>query len=457
MSVYQKPPSLLWYIDFVIEGVTYRNSPRTTDKAEALKIENDLKMEIRAQIAKRRTLSGKDCTFGEAADTYWQEHGRHTRAADALDSDLERIVLLVGPLKMCSAITRADERRIRGVLRAGERAPESGNLGRPLRTKGKYAAKTINDTVDLMGRVLTYVEESLDTSFPYRRPNKVSSRGSDREIERPRHRHMSFEEQWRLEKVMDPDLTDMVHFAIETGMRSDALCSLRWGQIGWSQCTVTFMLKAEGQESEEKPHTVDLTVEAMAILYRRLAMHHEERVGSDHVFMLRSKREYWYNNQRRLKGQLIAVAPFLFLRRFKAACEKIEIVDLNVHDFRRTAGRRIYDEEGSDIEAARALLGHSDIKQTQNYLGVTGTAINSHLRRRSARTKLTMTELNAAAKKIDAVPGSRAYALRLVLLGEAGVREELPPTKPSPRAVSSAQQEHSRHPSSRARRLSSRT
>src|SRR5205085_2805326 len=104
-------------------------------------------------------------------------------------------------------------------------------------------------------------------------------RQTEREIERPRYRYLSFEEQWRLEKVMDPDLKDMVLFAIEVGIREAELCKLAWSAIDWVLCTVTFALKAEGLG--EKMHTVRLTKEMMAILYARRAMHDREGVQSN--------------------------------------------------------------------------------------------------------------------------------------------------------------------------------
>jgi integrase len=254
-----------------------------------------------------------------------------------------------------------------------------------------------------------------DTTFNLRREPR--HRGdSDREKEGVRHRRLTYEEQRRLEKVMDPDLADMVLFDLETGMREEELCTLTWGQIEWSLCQVTFELKVRGRDPVM--HTVDLIEEAMAILYRRLAMHEAEGVGvtsNDRVFMLRLLKDNTLNGKTRHAGDLISVSPRLLIDRFRKARKAALIDDLVVHDLRRTAGRRVYDEEGSDIEAARAFLGHVDVETTKRYLGVTGTSINKHLRRRSARARLAKAELDAAAANAGAAPGTREHALHLVV------------------------------------------
>ncbi|WGD51463.1 tyrosine-type recombinase/integrase [Bradyrhizobium sp. CB1650] len=351
-----------------------------------------------------------DMPFGEAAQIYWEQQGQFTRNAAALDGYLARTVQLVGPDKMCSTITRNDERQIRAALRRGERPAGIGKKGRPLTIAGTYRPKSINGYTDLIGTVVNWV----GIIPPYRWAHRRRRGETDREIVRPRFRWLSFEEQWRLDKVMERDLKDVVLFAIDVGMREDVLSQLTWGAIDWSLCTVTFRLKVAG--ADDKMHTVDLTEQAMQILYARRALHAREGVKSDRIFLLRARRNHWHQSQLRKKGELIEFAPQLLYRRFIEACDAAGVQDMVFHDLRRTAGRRIYDEEGSDIEAARALLGHVNIKTTQDYLGVTGTAINPHLRRRSARAKLALAELESAAQRTDAAPGSRAHVLHDVLM-----------------------------------------
>ncbi|MDE5444406.1 tyrosine-type recombinase/integrase [Bradyrhizobium sp. CSA207] len=418
VNVYLHTGSRFWQMLFEVNGKPYRKSSRTTSKREAIAKAKRWKAEVLAERAERRPAAWSDARpptalpdmpFGEAAQIYWDQQGQFTRNAEALDGYLARIVQMVGPDKMCSTIARDDERRIRAALRRGERPEGIGKLGRPLKVTGAYRPRSINGYTDLIGTVLNWVE----IIPPYRWGRRRRRDETDREIVRPRYRWLTFEEQWRLDKVMEPDLKDAVLFAIDVGIREDELSKLTWSAIDWALCTVTFPLKAKG--TDEKMHTVDLTEEAMAILYARRALHKREGVRSDRIFLLRARRNHWHQGELRKKGELIEFSPQLLYRRFIEACGAAGVQDMLFHDLRRTAGRRIYDEEGSDIEAARALLGHVDIKTTQDYLGVTGTAINPHLRRRSARAKLALAELEAAARRTDAAPGSRAHVLHDVL------------------------------------------
>ena len=231
---------------------------------------------------------------------------------------------------------------------------------------------------------------------------------------------MSIEEQWRLRRVMDSDLYDAVLFAIETGIREYELCDLAWSAIDWSSGTVTFPLKAEGLEL--RMHTLELTIDTMKMLYARQALHEREGVTSGKIFMVRARIDSWYGGRKRRKGELIELHPGSYYLRFSGACEDAGIVDLTVHDLRKTAARRIYEE--SDIEAARALLGHTDIGQTQEYLGVTGVTINPHLRKRSARANFALAELDAAAMQADPTPGTREHTLKAVLSGPPARRRK---------------------------------
>jgi len=124
-------------------------------------------------------------------------------------ADLERIVLMVGPERMCSTITSKDRIDIRTRLRDGIRPPGIGKRGRPLKDPNTYGTKRINDYSDLIPRIIHHAEVMRETTFNLRRERRHPG-DSDREKEGVRHRKLKFEEQRRLEKVMDRDLADMV-------------------------------------------------------------------------------------------------------------------------------------------------------------------------------------------------------------------------------------------------------
>lgn len=416
MGVYLHKNSPYWQIEFRIDGLTYRESSKTKNKAEALRLEKKKKKDIRAEIALHPVTERADCTFSQAAQMYWNDQGENTRDADALEADIERIVLMMGPDKMCSQIGHADELRIRASLRKGERPQGIDGKGRPLKVAGMYQPSTINDYIDLVPRILNHVERVLETTFPFK--PRGDKDDTNREIERARHRYLKFEEQWKLNKVVDMHLRHMVEFDIETAMRSGALCSATWQQIDWSQCVITFDLKAPGKAPLQ--HEVLLTKPAMEILYARKALYAREGIHTKFIFLLPSRNTHWKggvkrkDGVKRVKGELIPVGTHLLYRRFTDACEQAGVPDMIVHDLRRTAARRVYDECG--IEAARVLLGHTDVRQTQDYLGVKSTEINQALLKRSARGKAALAELDAAASGSKSVAtDDRTRTLRLVV------------------------------------------
>jgi integrase len=410
VTVYLHKNSPYFQIEFMIDGVVYRESSKTKKKAEALRLEKKMKKDIRAEIALHPVTERADCTFSQAAQMYWNDQGENTRDADALDADIERIVLMMGGDKMCSQIRHADELRIRASLRKGERPPGIEGKGRPLKVAGMYQPSTINDYIDLVPRILNHVERVLETTFPFK--PRGDKDDTNREIERVRTRYLKFEEQWKLNKVMDMHLRHMVDFDIETGMRSDELCSATWQQIDWSQYIITFNLKAKGKAP--LPHEVLLTKPAMKILNARKALYAREGIDSEFIFLLPSGNTNLKEGVKRVKGELIPVGTHLLYRRFTDACEQAGVPDMIVHDLRRTAARRVYDECG--IEAARVFLGHTDVRQTQDYLGVKTTEINPALLKRSARGEAALAELDAAASGSKSVAtDDRTRALRLVV------------------------------------------
>lgn len=409
-NVYKHANSRFLQMEFEHEGKPYRKSSKTTSWHEAEARFKKWKAAILSDLSEKPTRVLPDMTFGEAAELYWDQNGQFTRKAEALDRQIAIAVQMVGQDSMCSNYTRSVERELRTTLRRGEMPAEISGRGRPKQNEDRYKAKTINGYTGLINRILNWAEAELEIKFPHRTGPRRDRSETDRDIARPRHQIMSFEQQWRLRAVLDANMYDALLFAVDTGIRERELCELTWSAIDWTLCTATFPLKAEG--GDPKMHTVELLPETMERLYARRAMHKREGVKSQRIFMIRARRDDFTRGRR--KGDLIEIHWQTFYNRFVEACEEANIEDLTVHDLRRTAGQRVFDE-GADIEAARALLGHTDIRQTQDYLGVTGTTINPHLRKRSARAQLALAELDAAAARIETTPGTREHTLKEVL------------------------------------------
>jgi len=155
--VYRHKGSRNWQIAFQVDGTTYRRSSRTTNSRQAIAQAKHWRAAVLAARTERPPVASPDMTFDEAAQIYWEQHGQFTRSAAALAGNLARLVRMVGPDRLCSTISRNDERQIRAVLRQGVRPEGIGQRGRPLEVAGAYRPKTINHYTDLIGTVLNWV------------------------------------------------------------------------------------------------------------------------------------------------------------------------------------------------------------------------------------------------------------------------------------------------------------
>ncbi|UVO30339.1 tyrosine-type recombinase/integrase [Bradyrhizobium arachidis] len=236
--------------------------------------------------------------------------------------------------------------------------------GRKPSKPGAYKAKTTNKYLGLVLTVLNHAERILKTDFPDKpRPSDKDDDGVPLlEPVQPRSRYLTPEEERRLEEACkdEPDLMDMWKADLQLGLRETNLCEARWENYDKDARLLTVYLKAKGQE--DLPHQVYITDEALEILKRREGLHPE------FIFTLPCRIANWLDGEFRKKGEHIPVLPALFYSRMKEAWTKAKIKNLIIHDFRRTAARRVYLEK--DIYAAKVFLGHRDIETTADYISL---------------------------------------------------------------------------------------
>jgi integrase len=201
------------------------------------------------------------------------------------------------------------------------------------------------------------------------------------EIERPRHRYLKAEEEKKLEATSEPDLIDMWKFDLETGFRESNLCDARWSWFdpdeGEHGTIIVDDVKANG--SSPLPHTVMLSREAREILDRRRG------INDEFIFTLPCRTSGWFDDVLRNKGTHILVSRTLLYDRMSEAWTAAGISNLIIHDFRRTAARRIY--FAKDLYAAQVFLGHRDSKTTHDYIGLGPKDLGQAISRRSERKR----------------------------------------------------------------------
>lgn len=162
-----------------------------------------------------------------------------------------------------------------------------------------------------------------------------------------RKRVLKDEEEEKLLKKLPPKLQRIVTIALNTGMRKMEILSLEWKDTNLDKREVLIITEKSKTKTERRIPLNDKTLKCFQVLKA-------ENGSSQYVFpSSNSKTEYMTDIQ----------------KPFKRACKKAEIENLHFHDLRRTFGTRLH-YANVPLYHIMLLLGHSDLKTTQRYLGL---------------------------------------------------------------------------------------
>jgi integrase/recombinase XerD len=155
----------------------------------------------------------------------------------------------------------------------------------------------------------------------------------------------------------------MILVALDTGARVDELLTLDRSRVDFDNLLVTFRGKGR------KDRTVPFSVELRKTLYRFLQKHQ-----FDLVFCSQQGGKMLYDNAR---------------RDFKTLLEKagIDKVDGSWHSLRRTFATNYIRENGNPLKLQR-LLGHTTLRQTNEYVKLVTTDLESESHRTSILNRL---------------------------------------------------------------------
>ena len=311
----------IWHVEKVIAGQLVRCSTGEAelDQAErylAKLIEDTRKVKVYGERIER--------TFDEASARYIDEYS-HKRSLDRDIVSLKAVMPYIGDMEL---------RRI-----------HSGVLDEFIKTRKKAGIKagTLNRDLSIIKRVLKLCAELwrdengrpwLDTA-----PMLVKVQGEKR-----KPRPISWLEQKRLLEPMPLYLANMCLFMLNTGLRDQELCSLKW-------------------ENECKVQDMDATV---FIITEETAKNCCER-----IVPLNSIAQSIVNSQRGnnsayvfdFKGDKLSR---LNNRAWRSAVKASGLTGVRVHDLRHTFGMRLR-AEGISLEDRQDLLGHHSGNITTHY------------------------------------------------------------------------------------------
>ncbi|MER5388345.1 tyrosine-type recombinase/integrase [Saccharopolyspora sp. NPDC002686] len=188
--------------------------------------------------------------------------------------------------------------------------------------------------------------------------------------------YLSVDHTAKMDKHLTEDYKDAVDFMLETGLRPGELTGLHAHRVdrssGWLLVAETYVFKRKEIRpwpKDKDARTVPLSAKADAILDRRLASRNlNEGCGIPHiggekcshplVFLTASGRPM---NRDTLNYHL------------RKACDAAGITRKTAYTTRRGYATRLA-EAGLDVFELARLMGHEDIKQTQEYVQQTSTA-----------------------------------------------------------------------------------
>jgi len=162
-----------------------------------------------------------------------------------------------------------------------------------------------------------------------------------------------------LKHIHDKDLSDLVQFAVNTGLRQGELISLEWSQINFKERFLILDNRNHLTKSK-KVRTVPLNIKALQVLTER-----ERNKKGSNVFT--------YNEE--------IINPDALSRKFKVYVLNSKLnKKLNFHSLRHTFASWLV-QKNVPIQQVQQLLGHSDLRTTLIY---------SHLRPEDLRNSVDL-------------------------------------------------------------------
>lgn len=280
-------------------------------------------------------------TLTSALDRYAREV-TPTKKASSRDSELRRVEIL----KRClggyslAALTSDLIADFRDRRLAGDIDPKTG-------TRKPRASNTIRLELALLSHVFTIAIKEWRLGLTY---NPVQN------IRKPapgpgRNRRLSAEEETqllvRVDRHSNPMLRWIVRIALETGMRSSEITSLRRSQVDTKRRIVRLL-----ETKNTSPRTVPLTITANS-LFEEALNYSVRPIDTDLIF---------FGEPGRKGGR----GPYEFNKVWGGIKAEIGLKDFRFHDLRHEAVSRFVEGGLGDQEVA-AISGHKSMQMLKRY------------------------------------------------------------------------------------------
>jgi integrase len=304
----------IWWLDYYDQGrQRVQESSHSTNRRDAEQLFALRKSEIFRGIYKRPVK----ITFGEFGERY-MVHAKANKRSWLRDEQM------LGNLKKFFG----SERQLADVTPAEIE-------GYKLHRRAEVSGSTVNRELALLKRMFNL---AIDWDL-FRDINPVRRVKFFRELNTG-VRVVSPDEEGKLLRNAAPYIQDMIRFALNTGLRTGEIFTLRWSDVDFEKSILNVFAP-----KTQKTRAVPINSEARKVL---------------EAWALGRKCEFVFYN-------LETGKPFVDLKSgFGRACRKAKIDGVTWHTLRHTFASRLVNR-GVDIVTVQQLLGHSAVTVTMRY------------------------------------------------------------------------------------------
>jgi integrase len=326
MTVYKRPDSPFYLIEFVYKGERHRFSSETTSKAEAQAIEAERKKQLKDEIVHGKLT---DMTLAEGMDRYTVEVVKLSKSDGTRElSTYKRLMAFFGADTLLSQISAARVSEFKRQLLEDGMKPASIN---------RYTAN--------LRAILYRAQEEWGALATVPKISALEAKNG-------RLRFLDEEEEARLLHHAPLYLRRLITFLIGTGARRGEALNLTWGDVDLAsnaRAAVTFIKTKNG---EDRRVPLPNPVRDLLVTMRREAGNPSKK---DRVFT-------WVR-----RGTDEAVAYKTDPKTvFDRARRDAKLEDITIHTLRHTYASRLV-VKGVPIAHVSKLLGHRKIQMTMRY------------------------------------------------------------------------------------------
>ncbi|MBI4057249.1 MAG: site-specific integrase [Elusimicrobia bacterium] len=323
MGVFKKRAA--YWIDYYFEGRRRREKI-----GSSFKLAQEVLHKRKTQIAEKKFFPERlrtKATFGEVAELYWKQQGRHRKNHRDMRHMIDRLLGLLGdkPLESVTSLTVQEIRNKIKETASAARANRYHSLLRSIIYRaiewGKFFGKN--------PAAITKLEKE--------------STG--------RTRYLSEEEVGRLLKVCYPRIYPIILCALSTGMRRGEILNLKWDDVNLENKMI-YILESKSGRPREIP-IIQKLYDVLATLEK----------GKEKVFQV----------------------PVITLRKYFArALKEANIHHFRFHDLRHTFASHFVMKTG-DLPTLQKILGHQSPAMTQRYAHLASGHLRSAMELLGAR------------------------------------------------------------------------